>query len=593
MRSGSGPRLSGSLELTGIEKRGPLMWCGAGRGRTRAHAPSTLYRLLVTGALTCLLAVVLSANALAAGKTVSIGTPFSSGPPSVAVDSSGNALVAWANTKDLAGALNFVQYCVLPVGASACSHSGNLQPADSAQYIDGVHVLSDGGTLVVLADVFGAAGDNGADYEPVQEWQSTDGGATFSIVNGGLSVTDGVLNADTGPLSAVIVPGTGVLGFGWDTAASSPPTFNAFPLSSPPECSKATCPAGFAALEPNSNPDQIGNPFGEFAAQAGAAPGVMGVFDTLFTNGPLGCAKSFGTAYAYGAGNQSASNSYNISPGSPNSAWKVPVAQLDCNVENPAVAGGPSGFGVLETDEGTSTAIYHRFNASTMKFDTPMVTVAKSSESNPALSQDGGGNVYATYLLDGSGGPINLSYSADGGKSFATGTLDANTAGGADMVTSAVNGGGQGWATWLDNGSVFAKPFQASDAISPVQVGGGATDNGATITLNVSCVSFPCTVTITLTAPETVIVHAASVAAARKGKRRTKTITLGNGRFTIKSAGAKKLAVKLSRPGKRFLASKRGHLKISGLISETVQHHTLKTKRSLRLTIHHPKKHRK
>jgi hypothetical protein len=75
-------------------------------------------------------------------------------------------------------------------------------------------------------------------------------------------------------------------------------------------------------LSPNTNPDQIGNPFGQFAAQAGAQPGVMGIFDTLFTNGPLACAKSFGTAFAYGSGNQGATNNYNISPGSPTSAWR-------------------------------------------------------------------------------------------------------------------------------------------------------------------------------------------------------------------------------------------------------------------------------
>lgn len=564
------------------------MWRRAGGSRTRTTTASALHRLLMTGGLASALAMLLSSSALAAGNTVNVGTPFSSGPPSVAVDGAGNAFVAWANTKDLAGALNFVQYCVLPPNATACTHSGNLQPADSAQYIDGVHVLIDGGTLVVLADVFGAAGDNAASYQPVQEWQSTDGGATFNSVNGGLSVTDGVLNADTGPLSAVIVPGTGVLGFGWDTAGSSPPTFNAFPLTSPPECSRASCPTGFASLEPNTNPDQIGNPFGAFASEAGAAPGVMGVFDTLFTNGPLGCAKSFGTAYAYGAGNQAATNDYNISPGSPNSAWRVPVAQLDCNVENPAVGGGPSGFGVLETDDGTSTTIYRRFNATTMKFDTPVVTVAKNGQSNGAVSQDGAGGVYATYMLGGSGGPVNLSYSADGGKSFATGVLDANTAGGADKVTSAVNAVGQGWATWLDNGSVFAKSFQAADSVSPAQVSGGATDNGSTITVDVTCSSFPCTVTITLTAPQTVIVHAAAVA-AKKGK----TITLAKGRFTITSAGAKKLAVKLSKTAKRLLAGKKGHIKITGLISETVQHHTLKTKRTLTLTIRHAKKHHK
>ncbi len=112
--------------------------------------------------------------------------------------------------------------------------------------------------------------------------------------------------------------------------------FNAFPLAGAPECSKATCPAGFATLQPNTNPDQIGNPFGQFAAQAGAQPGVLGIFDTNFTNGPLGCSVQApsGTAYVYGSGNQTASNSYNISPGSPGSAWKVPVTQADCNVKN-------------------------------------------------------------------------------------------------------------------------------------------------------------------------------------------------------------------------------------------------------------------
>ncbi|MGH2868705.1 MAG: hypothetical protein ACRDNK_14220 [Solirubrobacteraceae bacterium] len=539
----------------------------------------------MTCGLAGIVALVLSASALAAGNVVTVGSPLSNDPPSVAVDSSGNALIAWNDSKDIGGARNFVQYCVLPVGATACSHSGNLEPADSAQFIDGVHVIDLGGTMVVLADVFGAAGDNSGHYTPEQEWMSTDGGATFSIVNGGLSVTSGILNADTGPLSAVIVPGTGVLGFGWDTAAGAP-TFNAFPLSSPPECSVASCPAGFATLQPNTNPDQIGNPFGQFAAEAGAQPGVLGIFDTNFTNGPLACPKSFGTAYAYGSGNQSASNSYNVSPGSPNSAWKVAIAQADCNVENPGVGGGPSGFGVMETDEGTSTTVYHRFNAATMKFDTPLVTVAKQSEQDAAVSQDGAGGIYGTYLLDGAGGPIAVSYSADGGKSFATGTLNANKDTGANQVTSAVSGAGQGWAAWTDNGSVFAQPFQAADAISPASVGGGATDNGTTITVTVTCTSLPCTIKITITSG-TVTVHTSSVS-----RKKAKLVTLAKGTFRITKAGAKKLAVKLTPAGKKFLAAKRGHLKVSSVISETVAHHTKVTSRRLTLRIQHKKGHK-
>jgi hypothetical protein len=538
-------------------------------------------RAALVGVLTAGLALAVTSGALAAGKVVTAGSPLTNNPPSVAVSSTGDALIAWDNDKGVNGAANFVQFCVVPVGATACSHSGELNPADGAGFIDGVHVLVDGGTMVILADVFGAQGTNAADYEPVQEWQSTDGGATWTIVNGGLSVTNGVLNADTGPVSAVIVPGTGVLGFGWTTAAG-PPTFNAFPLAAPPECSKATCPAGFATLEPGTNPDQITNPaYSQFAAQAGANPGVLGIFPTLFTNGPLGCPVqfAFGTAYVYGSGNQSASNNYNISPGSPGSAWKVPATQADCNVENPGVGGGPSGFGVLETSEATSSTVYHRFDAATMKFDTPLVTVAKQSELDAALSQDGAGGIYGTYLLDGAGGPINLSYSGDGGKSFTSGVLQANKDGGDANVTNGVNGAGQGWAVWTNNGSVLAQPFQAADAISPVSQGGSATDNGTTITVTVTCSSLPCTITITITS------NSVTVTTASVPRKKTKNVVLAKGRFRITKAGGHKLALKLTPAGKRFLAAKKGHLKVGSVISQSVGKHTKVSQRNLTLTI--------
>ena len=92
----------------------------------------------------------------------------------------------------------------------------------------------------------------------------------------------------------------------------------------------------------------------------------MGVFDSLFTNGPLGCSQSFGTAYVYGSGNQSATNNYNVSPGQPNSAWRVALAQADCNAEYSTVGGGPSGFGILEDDLGTGSVVYHRFDQGTL-----------------------------------------------------------------------------------------------------------------------------------------------------------------------------------------------------------------------------------
>jgi hypothetical protein len=556
------------------------MW----RERTRSTATtvgsSRLHRTLVTGALAAATALVLTTSALAAGKPVNIGTPYESGQPAVAVDTAGDAVVAWANTKDLAGANNFVQYCVVPVGATACSRSGNLAPADGAQYIDGVQVLDEGSTLVILADVYGTAGNNATDYEPEQEWQSTDGGATWLDVNNGLSVTSGIIDADTGPLSAVTVPGTGVLGYGWDTA-SGPPTFNAFPLSSPPECSAAMCSAGYATLEPDTNPDTLGNEPGHFASQLGANPGVMGVFDSLFTNGPLGCSQSFGTAYVYGSGAQSATNNYNVSPGQPNSAWRVALAQADCNAEYSTVGGGPSGFGILEDDLGTGSVVYHRFDQGTLSFDSPLVTVASGhGELDGALSQDGGGGIYATYLA-GAGGAVDLSYSADGGHSFSTGVLNANSDGGAANLSSAVNAAGQGWAAWTNNGTVFASSFQAVDAISPAKTSGGATSNGSTVTVNVTCAAFPCTVTITLTAPESVVIHAASVSHKKRG---SKTLTLGKGTITIKTKGGKKLTFKLSGAARRLLEGKKGHFRVSALISTEIEHHTTKVTKTLTLT---------
>ncbi len=666
------------------------------RGSVRALSHSAL----IVGALAvvCMLGSATSALAVS-GVPVNVGTPFEAQPPAVAVDAAGNAIVAWANTKDLPpNETNVLQYCVIPVGATACADSNTLTPADGAQYIDRVQVLVDGSTIVLLADVYGAKAPKAGDYEPEQEWQSTDGGASFSLVNGGLSVASGILSADTEPLSAVIVPGTGVLGYGWDTAGSSPPTFNAFPLSSPPECSTETCPAGFASLEPNTNPDQISNEEGQYASQGGPESGVMGVFGTDFTNGPLGCSPlqtvPFGTAYAFASGAQSPTNNYNISPGQPNSAWKVPVTQADCNVEYFALAGGPSGFGVLEDNDLTNSIVYHRFDQPTEKFDTPLSTIAANAfEESPAISQDATGGIYATFLLGGPGGQIALAYSSDGGASW-TGpaTLNPNTDEGAEELTSSVNANGQGWATWIDNGSIYAQPFIASDAISPVisappaadtlttsqtagtttgasitvpagtlgetdratlsganaatgtgtvtydlfsnptctassQVFSGGTvgvtaglaapsaavttalaqgtyyweaaysgdaqnmasasacgsevltvvpassieskgtSTSTTVTLTITCASTPCTVTITITI--TIPESSGKAAAARKKKaRRPKIITLATGKFTITTAGAHKLTLRLTKDGKRLFARDHGRLKAKVLVAE-------------------------
>jgi hypothetical protein len=673
---------------------------------SQATASRVLLRYAIAVALAFATMLMCSSGAVAAGPAVNIATPFDIQPPgpSVAVDSGGNAIVAWANDKDLAGAPDLVQYCVLPVGGTTCAYSGSIPAADSAGHVDAVRVLDDGGTLVLLADVYGAAGKNATDYEPEQEWQSTDDGASWTQQATGLSVSSGIIDADTVPVDAVILPGTGGLGYGWVTA-EGPPTFNAFPLAGAPECSLATCPAGFATLEPDTNPDQLGNEPGHFASiPSGPLAGVMGAFDTVETAGPLGCSQSFGDAYVYGSGAQSASNNYNISPGQPNSAWRVPVTQADCDLEYTAVGGGPSGFGILADDLGNDTVVYHRFDAATTKFDTPLATVANEGGQSPAISQDGSGGVYATFLGQGGvGGPIRLAYSADGGNAWTVNTLDPNSDLGADDVTSNVNATGQGWAAWIDNGSVYAQSFQAADAfppvvpapapkptaistsqtagatvgasivvsagtvgetdqatisganaasaggtvnyrlysnptcassskvfestaavtagkaaasapvtaalaagsyywqvtysgdannqpgsstcgsevltvIGPATVSESATSTEKSVTVSVNCASFPCTITITLTAPETVLVKAARV--ARK-KKKPKKITLATGTFTLHRAG--KVTLHLSKAGRKLLSAHHGRLSASLLLSEKIDGHTVTSTRTIEI----------
>jgi hypothetical protein len=703
--------------------------------RTRIGTTSlstTLRGACLAGGLTLSLVLAFAANAFAvSGTPITIGTPYEVGQLQDAVDASGTAYIAWSDTKDLPPTTtNVVQYCVIPVDATSCDHTGTLVPADGGSHVDNVQVLVDESTepatIVILADVYGTTGSKATEYTPEQEWQSTDGGATFHIVNGGKSVAEGNIAGDTSPLNAVIVPGTEVLGYGWNAAVSAP-TFHEFPLISPPECSEATsgCPSGFATLEPDTNPDQIPNLESHFASQpAGANLGVLGVFFTDFTNGPLGCSDAqtvpFGTAYAYASGAQSSTNNYNISPGKPDSAWKVPVSQADCNVEYSTVDGGPSGFGVLEDNELTGQTVYHRFDQSTDSFDTPLVTVAGEGEQDPAVSQDNSGGIYATFLLSGGGGPISLAYSSDGGSTW-TGpaTLNANTDGGANDVTSSVGPSGQGWATWADNGSVYAQQFVASDAISAASTspppstttsssaptaltttqtsgtttgasisipagtvgesdtatitgtnaasatgtvvftlydnsscsgtptfagaaeadgtatiaddssvglapgkyywkaayGGNATNlpsastcgsevltvtpaatieskgesTSTTVALNVSCATFPCTITLTLTAPETVVVHAAQ--AAKKKKNKAETIILAKGTFTI--LRPQKLTVRLSKAGKKLLAADHGRLSAKVLVAEKTPGGTVLTTRTIKIVPAKPKHNKK
>jgi hypothetical protein len=122
------------------------------------------------------------------------------------------------------------------------------------------------------------------------------------------------------------------------------------------------------------------------------------------------------------------------------------------------------------------------------------------------------------------------------------------------------------------------------------KVGGSGTSNGASVTLTITCASTPCTVTVTITISE------ASASAARKGKKhpKSKIVTIASGTFTIHTKGPQKLSVRLTKAGKKLLASHHGHLGAKVLVADKTAGGIEKTTRSITITTVKPKhKHKK
>ena len=163
----------------------------------------------------------------------------------------------------------------------------------------------------------------------------------------------------------------------------------------------------------------------------------MGVFETLFTNGPLGCAQDFGTAYVYGSGNQSSSNNYNISPGQPNSAWRVPrhAGRLQHPVRGrrrrPERFRDPRGPS-LGPDRSTTASTPRREIRHPAGRRRGPATSSRPRYRRTAPAASTGPTCWAA-----SGGPVTLSYSADGGKSWSSGTLDSDSDSGVASLNSA------------------------------------------------------------------------------------------------------------------------------------------------------------
>jgi hypothetical protein len=550
--------------------------------------------------------------------------------PSVDVDASGTAYVAWPDLIN-----NKVDYCVLPAGASSCAESGalspvpepganpSLQPSDAGAlepYGHVVEVMVNSGTVSIIADTVGPYDEStptsGGVLPETEMWQAPDGTANFSLVNNGSSVAypeprwpylyDGHEMADLSWIEdGVVVPGSGELGE-FDFSAG-PPSFEAFPETNPPACSELSQPAcPFATLEPQT-PDPVAN-YGylvsrQIASSTGQNPGILAVDLTHDTAGPFACPSNdeIGDAYMYGSGLQSATNSYNISPGQPDSAWKVGATEIpgECGAGVSAIAGGPSGFGLFE---GASTSTgeqlqYRPFDSATASFDKPAVTVdPDTTAATLGLSQDGSGNIYATGFVqtgpgNGASGPANagaplaLFYSSDGGQTWkGPGPLETTIQPGFSRSESAVGANGTGWMVITAGTSVYAIQFSSADAgnsfaahvLPPSPVVGG------TVTVGMSCYAIPCAVQSTMSS------DAAQAASAKKHAR---SAVYGSANLRITRHGVHSVKIRLSAGAIKTLKAK-GKLTVFLNESTTIgQTGAFSEHKSVRVTLkyHKPK----
>jgi hypothetical protein len=590
-----------------------------------------LRRIVLTAAV-AVGAVALPSTAGAVSTPIQIGSYTQESHeielPSVAVDANGTAYAAWPDL-----GTNLVDYCVLPDGATSCEFSGTLSPVNEpgAVYnpanfpptLSGfgrtVDLAITGNTVSIIATVIGPsiANDDGI-YTPTEEWLAPDGTANFTLVNGGNPVADPnpawPATAEGYPnrflpsymTDEVTVPGTGYLGE-LDFSGGGPPSLQAFPDSSnPPTCSdKTQPPCAFATLEPMSNPDPVSN-YSELlerqvaSATTGPNPGILAEYETNYATGPFACASdgplNLSDAYMYGSGLESPTNDYNISPGQPNSAWKVAATQIpnDCPAHSISVGGGPSGLGLLETTMGGGSSMtYLPLDSATGAFDEPAVTVDPSATaSTPDIAQDGAGNLYATgfvYHLGAAGpagAPLALYYSGDGGKTWqGPGALETNVQPGFDRQQTAVGADGKGWMIITtrasadgQQGGVYALEFTANDAANALAAGVSTatspTVSHGTVTVRLSCFTVPCTVHASL-------LHSGATASR---DRHVTAPALGNAAVTITQHGLQTIRIPLSSAGQSALQSGGDHLPTTFSASTAIGPYSQQTSTPLTIT---------
>jgi hypothetical protein len=430
----------------------------------------------------CLLAPA-GASALS-GKPVQIGTSDDSATPAMVVDAAGTAYVAWTipSTGDQEDP-DVIGYCMIPAGKTTCTGGGVLTAGPGNPAIGGLQLTLDGAYVVLVADQFTDSDDEADNY--VDEWIAADGTSTFDAVDGGESVARG--NGYGGDSLFTLPnagPAGGPLGYGYSAIGDSGGSYSTdviSPFNTPPTCSEATedalnnftCPQTPEATMPAPG-DASSQAANYYASESGSDPGVLGVFHSLFASECRG--STAGLSFVYGSGDQSSTDSYGISAGSPGSAWHGNPAIFDCNADNGVPVSGPAGLAVLvDNSAKTDSLDYARFDQSTDSFDAE--TVVDASEdgtvSDLAAGQAADGGVFSTYY-DGNSlykGPNDLSYSPDGGTIWDGPVALTNLSKPLQESVSSIGSNGQGWLVWTtdnangtaDHYSIYVQQFDQQD----------------------------------------------------------------------------------------------------------------------------------
>ncbi|HTV11973.1 MAG TPA: VWD domain-containing protein [Acidimicrobiales bacterium] len=384
----------------------------------------------------------------ATGTGITIGSAPSV-TPGVAVDASGTAYVVWQQGS---GDLSF---CKLSVGAKACRHVILAAPPNDV-FFGRPTVLLEPGHIYVLDLALGGADD----LEGMSEFVSTDGGSAFTREPYAVGSLGGGNSGPAGP--PIELPG-GDFGAGY-VIPESDPVFQANSLASPADQSEAAS-APFATLQPRpANAYTVGSLGGVFGSQLSGSTGVLGVFEAFPGKGSSPCPSSASAALVYGYAPANPSTTpaeLSASPGA-SSPWR-PLAKVDCGGTDPAVGGGPSGLGLLETNESSGAVVQYRQFSPSSGFGPAVTITSDEVAGDGSLSQDGAGEVFATWLDSSTG--VDLAYSSDGGAHWNKPRIlfsnGANPAG-IGLLASAVGPSGQGWAVYAVGKDEHAQRFRMS-----------------------------------------------------------------------------------------------------------------------------------